>query len=109
MPTFKPGGTLPIILDSDANEPNPLVLTVVALSCLEARQLEEQLQDIIDTSKSTSERWERFDALISPLVLSWNLNEDYSWQALLQKLGPSDAWQLSWAIVRQIGYREKKA
>lgn len=110
MPTFKPGGTLPVVLPCDSNETNPLTFIVSALSVNQANELGQTLDSLLETPMKDSERTERLFTAVSPLVSGWrNTDVPYSWSALCDVMSMDDIWSLAFAIRRQLGYSEKKA
>jgi hypothetical protein len=109
MPVFKPGGTIPIVLDVDAAEETPLTFVCSALSVNQANDLGERLDALIETPMTDKERQSQLFEIVEPLVKDWrNTSVPYSWTALLDNIGMSDLWALAYAIKRQIGFREKK-
>lgn len=109
MPIFKPGGTIPIVLDIDTNEETPLTFVCVALSVNQANELESRLDAVLSEPLTSQERNEQLCAMVSPLVTDWKNGPcAYSWAALLDNIGPSDLWALAYSIRRQLAYREKK-
>jgi hypothetical protein len=108
MPKYKPGGTLPIVFDCDADQEAPLTFIVRVLSVAECVDLGERLDAILN---QTSGDWLRaLCDVIEPFVVGWeNGPEEYSWGGLLRQLDQSDLWRLAWSIKRQIGHKEKKA
>jgi hypothetical protein len=102
MPAFKPGGTLEISLDDDSD----LRFVVSAISVSQALDLADKLDSVSGTDREVVSQLEE---IISPLIHGWvNGPCEYSWQALLDNLGPADLWRLPWKVKQQVGYREKK-
>lgn len=109
MPAYKPGGTIDVIIDVDANEPSPLTFTVTALSVSQTLDLSDKLESLHGLTLGSREFVSRMESTIEPLIHGWKNGPcEYSWQALLDNLSVTDLWRLANAIKYQIGYREKK-
>lgn len=110
MPSYKPGGTIPIVLDCDADEQYPLTFIVTALSVNQSNELASSLAALLEEKLTENERRERLFAIVCPLIHGWkNTETPYSWSALCDAINMEDLWSLAYAIKRQMGYREKKA
>jgi hypothetical protein len=109
MPAYKPGGTIDVILDGDANETSPLTFTVTAMSVSQTLDLSDKLEALHGETLGSRDFVNQMESTIKPLIHGWkNAPCDYSWPALLDNLGVMDLWRLANAIRYQIGYREKK-
>lgn len=110
MPTFKPGGTLSIVLPCDANEEQPLTFIVSALSVNQTNELGAALDALLETPMRDKERQTQLFEIVEPLVKDWrNSDVPYSWSALCDSLNMEDMWSLAYAIKRQLRHDEKKA
>jgi hypothetical protein len=105
MPVFKPGGTIPIVLDSDAMDDQPLTFVCIALSVNQANDLGSSLDELVNTPMTHTDRQAKLIETLTPLVKEFKNTDATS----LGDFHETQLWALAWSIKRQIGYQEKKA